>query len=220
MQIIIENFFLILKIIDIFLNQKQKREEIRKKFNKLEKSLNFNKPHNNINTIHYEDLSSDKELNLDDGDDDEYRKIGSVRRLQSNRDYYKPKVFDTGFAGEVNNYIKYISERDTDEKLSPREYLNMTNRHKPIERLNNNNNNNNADTNNIYDNNNNNNNNTDRREWKIVLRMYIKCFSTKSFDETCTMHPKSKQVEFYMGSDTENVINTLFNTFLQNFHRI
>ena len=41
------------------------------------------------------------------------------------RDYYKPKVINRGFAGEVNNYIKYISERDKDEKLSPREYLNM-----------------------------------------------------------------------------------------------
>ena len=34
------------------------------------------------------------------------------------------------------------------------------------------------------------------------------------------MHPKSKQVEVYMGSDTENVIDTLFNTLLQNFQRI
>ena len=31
-------------------------EEIQKKFNKLEKSLNFKNPRNNINTIHYEDL--------------------------------------------------------------------------------------------------------------------------------------------------------------------
>ena len=38
-------------------------EEIRKKFNKLEKSLNLKKPRNNINTIYYEDLNSDKELN-------------------------------------------------------------------------------------------------------------------------------------------------------------
>ena len=53
-----------------------------------------------------------------------------------------------------------------------------------------------------------------------MLGMYIKCISTKSFDETCTMHPKGKQVEFYMSSDTENVINTLFNTLLQNFQRI
>ena len=34
------------------------------------------------------------------------------------------------------------------------------------------------------------------------------------------MHPKSKRVEVYMGSDTENVINTLFNTLLQNFQLI
>ena len=51
-------------------------EEIRKKFNKLEKSLNFKKPHNNnINTIHYEDLNGDKEVNVEDADDEKYRKI-------------------------------------------------------------------------------------------------------------------------------------------------
>ena len=64
---------------------------------------------------------------MEDADDDKYRKIGSVRRLfeESNRDYYKPKVIDRGFAGEVNNYIKYMSEGDKDEKLLPKEYLNM-----------------------------------------------------------------------------------------------
>ena len=143
---------------------------------------------------------------MEDADDDKYRKIGSVKGLfeESNRDYYKPNVIDRGLAAEVNNYIKYISEGDKDEKLSPREYLNMIrpdlrdliNRHKRIERLNNNtNNNNNADnTDNTDTNNNNNNNNTDRGEWKIMLRMYIKCNSTKCFNETRTMHPKSKQV--------------------------
>ena len=83
----------------------------------------------------------------------------------------------------------------------------MINRHNPIEGLNNNNNNNN----------NNYNTDTDCREWKIMLRMYIKYIFTKSFDETHTMHPKSRQVEVYMGSDTENIINALFNTLLQNF---
>ena len=83
-------------------------EEIKKKFNRLEKSLNFKKPRNDINIIHYEDLNSDKELNVENADDDKYKKIGSARRLfeESNRDYYKPKVIDRGFAGEVNNYIK------------------------------------------------------------------------------------------------------------------
>ena len=184
-------------------------KEIRKRFNKLEKSLNFKKPRNNVSTIHYEDLNSDKELNVEDADDDKYRKIGIVRRLfeESNRDYYKPKVIDRGFAGEVNNSINYINEGDKDEKLSPRKYLNMIrpdlrvliNRHKPIERLNNNNNNNNNNSNNNNNNNSNNNNSdtdnnndTDRGEWKIMLRMYIKCISTKSFNETRTMHPKSR----------------------------
>ena len=186
-------------------------EEIRKTFNKLEKTLNFKKPRNNINTMPYEDLNSDKELNLDNADDDKYRKIGSIRKLfeESNRNYYKSKAINRAFTGEVNNYIKYISEGDKDEKLSLRENLNiirpdlrdLINRQKPIERLNNNNNN-------------------DRGEWKIMLRMYIKYISTKPFNETCTMHPESKQVEFYIGSDTENVINTLFNTLLQNVQRI
>ena len=69
----------------------------------------------------------DKEPNVEDADDDEYRKIGSVRRLfeEFNRDYYKPKVIHWGFAGEVNNYIKYMSEEDKDGKLSPKEYFNM-----------------------------------------------------------------------------------------------
>ena len=46
--------------------------------------------------------------------------------------------------------------------------------------------------------------------------MHIKCISTKRFIETRNMHLKSKQVEVYIGSDTENVIDTLFNTLLQN----
>ena len=60
-----------------------------------------------------------KEPNVEDAGDDKYRKIGSVRRLfeQFNRNYYKPKAIDRGFAGEVNNYIKYMSKRDKDEKL-------------------------------------------------------------------------------------------------------
>ena len=34
------------------------------------------------------------------------------------------------------------------------------------------------------------------------------------------MHQKSNQVEFYTGSDTKNVINTLFNTLLENVQHI
>ena len=61
-------------------------EEIRKIFNELEKSLNFKKPHNNINSIQYEDLDKDKDPDDEDADDDKYRKIGSVK------DYLKSLV--------------------------------------------------------------------------------------------------------------------------------
>ena len=40
-------------------------KEIRKNFNKLDKSLNFKKPRNNINTINFEDLNNDKEFNVE-----------------------------------------------------------------------------------------------------------------------------------------------------------
>ena len=75
---------------------------------KLEKTLNFKKPHNNINTIFSENLNSDKELNVEDADEDKYRKIGSDRRCfeDLNRDHYRSRVIERGFAGEVNNYIK------------------------------------------------------------------------------------------------------------------
>ena len=76
----------------------------------------------------------------------------------------------------------------------------------------NNDNNNNTDTNN--NNNDNNDNNTDRGEWKIQLSIIISCISTKRFNEKRTMHLKSKAVEVFMGRDTVNVIDTLFNTLL------
>ena len=123
------------------------------------------------------------------------------------------------------------------ERLNNNNNNNNDNNNNNTNNNNTDNNNNNDNNNNIYtnnstndsdtDNNNNNNsndnnnkNNADQGEWKNMLRMYIKWISTKSFDETRTMHPESKLGEFYMSSDTENVINTLFNTFLQNFQRI
>ena len=78
----------------------------------------------------------------------------------------------------------------------------LINRHKPIEELNNNNNNN---------------NNSDCGEWKNQLSIIISCISTKNFNEKRTMLSKRKVIEVYMDSDTENVIDTLFNTLLQNF---
>ena len=44
------------------------------------------------------------------------------------------------------------------------------------------------------------------------VHMHIKCGSTKSFENRCTMHPKSEPVEIFMGSDTNDIIDKLFNT--------
>ena len=93
----------------------------------------------------------------------------------------------------------------------------LINKHKTIGEINNNNstnnntdnntNNNNTNNNTNY-NNNNDNNNTDHGEKKIQLLIIIRCIS-KNFNEKRTMHSKSKAVEVYMGSDTEDVIDTL-----------
>ena len=58
-------------------------EEIRKKFNELEKSLIFNKFHGNIDSVDYDDLDN-YDCNYDFADDDEYRKIGSIRHYLKN----------------------------------------------------------------------------------------------------------------------------------------
>ena len=58
-------------------------EEIRKKFNELEKSLIFNKFHGNIDSVDYDDLDN-YDYNYDFADNDEYRKIGSIRHYLKN----------------------------------------------------------------------------------------------------------------------------------------
>ena len=116
---------MILKITDIFLEI----EEIRKNFNELEKGLNLKKPRDDIDSVCYKDLDKDEDLDEDEdpdeyADDDKYRKIGSVRRLFKgfDSDYYKPIVIDRGLDGRINNYIKYRSNGDKHENLSPEEH--------------------------------------------------------------------------------------------------
>ena len=105
-----------------------------------------------------------------------------------------------------------------------RPYLkDLIDEHKPTVELNNNNDNN---DNNNNDSNSNSNSNTDnsnsnsnshRVEWKIQLTMQNSCISTKSFEETRTIYTKSGPAEIFMGSNTEDVIDKLFNTLLQRF---
>ena len=87
----------------------------------------FKKFHGDIDSVDYEDLDNNYDNNYDFANDDEDRKIGSIRTLlkEFDRDYYKPTKTDGGFAGIKNNYIEYVSKGDRYENLSPEEYLNI-----------------------------------------------------------------------------------------------
>ena len=52
-------------------------------------------------------------------------------------------------------------------------------------------------------------------EWKIHLTMAINFFSSKNSEETCTMYSKSDNIEVMMGSETDEIIEELFDSFLQ-----
>ena len=47
--------------------------------------------------------------------------------------------------------------------------------------------------------------------------MRSSCICNKNFEKSRTIYTKSKPVEVFMGSDTGDVIDTLFNTLLQRF---
>ena len=58
---------------------------------------------------------------------------------------------------------------------------------------------------------------TQFEEWKIQLTMSINFISSKDSDETRNMHTKSDNIEIMMGSETDDIIDELFNFFLQKY---
>ena len=56
--------------------------------------------------------------------------------------------------------------------------------------------------------------NSNRAEWKIQLVIKNNFISVKYFEDTRTIFSKSEPVEIFMVSDTENIIDTLFNIIL------
>ena len=136
-------------------------------------------------SVDYEDLGN-YGYNYDFANDDEYRKIGTIRTLfkELDRDYYKPIITNRGFDGRENSYIEYTSKADRYENLSPKAYLNvirpylrdLINDHQPIMEVNNNNSNN-------------------RAEWKIQLIIKNSFISVKDFEDTRTIFSKSEPVQ-------------------------
>ena len=54
-------------------------------------------------------------------------------------------------------------------------------------------------------------------DWEIKLTMAINFISSKYSDETRTMHTKSNNVEIMVGSETNEIIEDLFESFLQKY---
>ena len=54
---------------------------------------------------------------------------------------------------------------------------------------------------------------------KIQLVMQNNCISTKNFEDTCSIYSASEPVEIFLGSDTNETIDELFNTLLQRFQK-
>ena len=125
-------------------------------------------------------------------------------------DYYEPIITKGAFN---DNYIQHESKRDK-KNLSIKKYLDMIkphlsdiiNDHKTQDKWRIHSGNTIAD-------------HKSQSEWKIQLTMTINFISSKDSDETRTMHAKSNNVEIMVGSETNEIIENLFHSFLKRYQK-
>ena len=129
-------------------------------------------------------------------DDFEYKGIKNVHnlfKLSIRKDYYKPILVKSGYN---NNYIQYKSKGD--KILTLEEYLALIEQYLRDLIIN-------------YKN---------KDEWKLQLIAEINFISLKpGSDETRVMHTKSDNEEIMTGSDTDEIIEELFEPFLQRYEQ-
>ena len=58
-----------------------------------------------------------------------------------------------------------------------------------------------------------------RREWKILLTMRINFIYFKDSKETRTMYSKRRNIEIMMGNETDDIIEELRKSLLQNYKK-
>ena len=113
-------------------------------------------------------------------------------KLSIDKDYYKPILVKSGYNN--NNYTQYESKGD--KTLTLIEYLALIEQY--LRKLIN-----------YYKN---------KGEWKVQLTAEISFISLKpGSDETRVMHTRSDNEEFMNGSDTDEIIKGLFESFLQKY---
>ena len=122
--------------------------------------------------------------------------------------YYKPIGTKSAFN---TNYIEYECKWDKDKYLSPKEYLGMIgpylsdiiNDHESTKNLRV------HSSSEVID------YQTQFGEWETRLTVSINIISSKDSDETCNMHAKSDNIETMIGSETDDIIDGLFESLLQ-----
>ena len=126
--------------------------------------------------------------------DIEYRGIRNVRDLfdlSIDEDYYKPVIARGAFN---SSYIQYESKGDKGKNLQINEYLNMMNSY----------------LSDIIN---------DHKTHGLVRYHSGNFISSKDSDETQTMNTKSNNVEIMMGSETDEIIEDLFESFFAKISR-
>ena len=129
--------------------------------------------------------------------------------MSINEDYYKPIIVKSVFDG---NYIQYESKGDKGKNLSIKKYLNIIkpylidviNEHKTHGLV-------------RYHSGNKSWLEETSSKWKIQLTMAINFIYSKVSDEIQTMQTKSNNVEIMIGSETNEIIEDLFESFLQKY---
>ena len=140
------------------------------------------------------DKKIDKLEKYYDHDDFEYKGIKDIKdlfKLSIDKDHYKPVLVKSSYN---NNYVQYESKGD--KILSIQEYLALIEKYlrKLINQY------------------------KKEGEWKIQLIAEINFISLKpESDETRVMYTRSDNEEFMNGDDTNEIIRSLFESFLQRF---
>ena len=168
-------------------------KEIKKNLYNIEKTKQFDSKRTNK----YLDELDKKILKLDKyhyHDDYKYRGIKNIKdlfKLSIDKDYYKPILVKSVYN---NNYIQYESKGD--KILTHKEYLTLIEKY--LRKLIN-----------YYKN---------KGEWKVQLIAEISFISLKpGSDETRIMHTRSDNEEFTNDSETDEIIEGLFESFLQKY---
>ena len=179
------------------------RKEIKKNLRDIENKKNLSKLEkeeiNDYLTKLVRILSKEEEYGYNDRDDPDYYGIRDIENLFSKveeEDCYKPILVKSSFK---HSYKYYERRGDRNKNLSVKQYLNkithhlhdIMNDHKPNIRT--------------------------SKAWKIQIPMCVNFISSKDTGEIRTIYVWSNNESIMWGSDTNDIIKDLFESFLYNY---